>query len=226
MTLMSGCGGGVPKLTPAEEKGLDDLFVQYGSGVLLHSRISYMELDGAARRSQYNQIQYLVSKGANVNAIGEGGLYDSRTPLHLAARSRNIEIIKFLVSKGANVNAKDRDGETPLHVAAAHYDLETMKFLVSKGADVNAKTSRWTASPTISSDRFPANSTPLHYVARYSNFDAMGLLVNPATDVLEIVKFLVSAGADVHAKNDDGNTPIDNAKRGNHVGMVEYLSNL
>ena len=40
---------------------------------------------------------------------------------------------------------------------------------------------------------------------------------------LEIVKHLLSQGADIEAKNNDGNTPLISASRGNCLEIVKYL---
>ena len=46
-------------------------------------------------------LQYLISKGVNVNAAGRNGFL----PLHCAIQQRQIEYVKILVSAGADVNA-------------------------------------------------------------------------------------------------------------------------
>ena len=91
-------------------------------------------VQSAAVNSNIEIIKYLVSQGADVNTK----TYDDLTPLHWAA-TKNIEIIKYLVSQGADVNAKDRHGNTPLHVAGNNPNAEVVKYLISQGADVNAK---------------------------------------------------------------------------------------
>jgi ankyrin repeat protein len=80
-------------------------------------------------------IQYLISKGADVNAKGDGDY----TPLFNAAAHGTLEVVQCLVSHGADVNAKGYRGETPLHFAASHGELEIVQYFVSHGADVNAK---------------------------------------------------------------------------------------
>ncbi|MDR2850146.1 MAG: ankyrin repeat domain-containing protein, partial [Verrucomicrobiota bacterium] len=55
-------------------------------------------------------VEYLVSKGADVNAKAEGDY----APLHSA---KDIAVAKFLVSKGADIHAKDEYDHAPLHFA-------------------------------------------------------------------------------------------------------------
>ncbi|MGL5254295.1 MAG: ankyrin repeat domain-containing protein, partial [Brevinema sp.] len=92
-------------------------------------------LHGAAINGQKEIVEYLVGKGADVNAKNQNG----DTPLHEAASRGYKEIVEYLVGKGADVNAKNDYGRTPLHGAAINGQKEIVEYLVGKGADVNAK---------------------------------------------------------------------------------------
>jgi ankyrin repeat protein len=210
-----------------EEKNIDvNIIEKSGDG--------FTPLHWASTNANIEVVEFLVSKGANVNAKDNQWL----TPLHWAALIglRSIEIARFLVSKGADVNAKCNDGMTPLHCAvvntlnneAVHNNMEEVtrskieivKILVSKGADINANS------------RVDAGYTPLHMViieggnfevARFlvsigANVNATGIEdddVTPLTVVLdmgvpfssfEYVKALITAGADINTKDRAGCT--------------------
>ena len=67
----------------------------------------------ACKSGDLQIVQYLIEKGANVeaqNSIGNG-------PLHLASGYGKTNIVKYLISKGANKYAKNEDCETPFDVA-------------------------------------------------------------------------------------------------------------
>lgn len=119
-----------------------------------------------------------VRKGINLGADIEARLRGS-TPLYDAARKGNMEILYLLIERGADVNAKSH-GETPLLKVVAMNNLKFAKALIAKGAKVNI------------ADEHLGN-TPLHYAV---------IKKNP-----EMIKLLLSSGADMYAENNKGDTP-------------------
>ena len=149
----------------------------------------------------FENVKFLVSNGADVNAKTSNGL----TPLHealLGGRGEVIKVVKCLVTIGADVNAKtNNNGYTPFHCATLHNgDIKIVKFLASKGADVYAKNNY--------------GRTLLHDAALNNGIK------------IEVAKYFVTKGIDVNAKDDEGNTPLDLAKEKEHTAMVEYLSGI
>lgn len=89
----------------------------------------------AAFRGDLRAIQFLLDKGADVNAKAA----DGHTPLHLAAVANHVDVIKLLLEYHADVNAADQYGDTPLHFAAMARSLEAAKALIDAGANRDAK---------------------------------------------------------------------------------------
>ena len=140
-------------------------------------------------------LKVLVKRGADVNAKDvKGG-----TPLHAAVvNDPNVEVLRFLIQRDADVNAKADGGLTPLHAALLkNPNVEVLKVLIEHGAEVNA---------TLLS-----KNTPLHIY----------LLFNDHQD-MSVVKCLVEAGANIHVKNSDGQTPLDFVNEGSDVEI--YLN--
>ena len=77
-------------------------------------------------------IEYLIEKGANVNAKKEGGW----TALHLA---KTLEIAKTLVEHGSDIEVVNDYGETPLIDHSYHGRVNIVKYLLSVGANKEAK---------------------------------------------------------------------------------------
>src|SRR4030095_17034711 len=63
--------------------------------------------------AQAQTIGYLVSIGADPNAVDIGGV----TPLHRAARTRSLPAVRALLDGGANPRQPNKSGSTPLHLA-------------------------------------------------------------------------------------------------------------
>ncbi len=74
-------------------------------------------------------VTLLVSRGANVNAVGP----DGNTPLHEAAKNNAVDVISQLLAKGAAINATNAQGQTPLNVADLAIQKEAAALLRSKG---------------------------------------------------------------------------------------------
>ena len=112
------------------------------------------ELGNAAFFGHWRMCDFLIAKGANVNAANtETG----ETPLHnalaKAGRPYFLYVVRLLIDHGADVNARTipgkttgafmRDvrtkGETPLHRAAAYADAEIIELLLANGAKRDAR---------------------------------------------------------------------------------------
>jgi ankyrin repeat protein len=146
----------------------------------------------------------LLDRGADVNARSE----DSRTALLIAAgRFGSRDVVKLLLDHGADIQAKSPGlgGDmTPLTEAARLPDEALQRLLIERGADLKA-----------------AGPGPLGY-AQYTGCEkcidllaagagpeilSMGAVFSapPFLDATAIARWL-NRGADVHTKDQDGNT--------------------
>lgn len=128
---------------------------------------------------------------------------EGATPLALAAHFGHIETVRFLVSRGADLNAVVRNAlqVTPLHAALFGRRREVAFFLIQTGSDVTRKRGG-KGMPR-------AGWTALHYVASFG-FD-------------ELIDPLIDRGADVHAIDDEGKTPLRVAIESNQLSSAELL---
>jgi ankyrin repeat protein len=91
-------------------------------------------LDIAVNFRSYKMVDYLLSKGADIND-GDNGW--GRTPLMTAVALADCNAVSFILAKGADVHKADNKGQTPLHVAAHAGCIPVAVTLLTDGADVN-----------------------------------------------------------------------------------------
>jgi ankyrin repeat protein len=120
---------------------------------------------------------------------------NSNTPLHSAAYGNQPAAIRSLLGHGADKKAKNKDGDTPLHSAAW------------KGSDLSIHE---LADESSIDEPNNERDTPLH-LAAWNN--------QPSA-----VSALKLKNANLYARNDDGDTPADLAKKKKHEAVLLLLS--
>lgn len=76
-------------------------------------------------------VQFLIAKGANVNARDNRGV----TPLVQASELGFLEGVDELIKSGARVDEANNTGETPLISAVHRKDLALVRLLIKAGAN-------------------------------------------------------------------------------------------
>lgn len=96
----------------------------------------------AVRNKRYEIAEYLLSRGANIDARNSSGL----TALHIASNfSNQPPLVKLLLDHGAEINVKSTSDITPIMLAAGYGDIdsyspETFALLSESGANISAET--------------------------------------------------------------------------------------
>lgn len=138
-------------------------------------------------------VRFLLASGERLESLGEN--FD----LNGAAFHGHWQLCQFLIESGADVNHPLPDtGETPLHAACCKanrpiYDL-VVEVLLAHGADPNRATRAGIETGSFMRDCRTKGETPLHRAAAFGT---------PRS-----IEALISAGAEVRAKDANGDTPL------------------
>jgi ankyrin repeat protein len=130
-----------------------DLLVKAGAKVDARENFGgQTALMWATTKRHPRMMQYLISKGADVNARSTARDYQRHvqaegrpknldsggfTPLLYAARENCMECVKILLAAGADIHLPDPDGVSPLLLSIMNANWDISKHLISAGADVN-----------------------------------------------------------------------------------------
>lgn len=107
------------------------------------------------------------------------------TPLHVASKRGNLELVRGFIKSGASLNIQTSSSlSTPLILACQHQRLKVAKELCRAGCNVDMQDNKL--------------NTALHYACNAGN--------------IELVEVLLKYKPDVHLRNADGKTPLQEAK--------------
>lgn len=206
----------IVKAAAAGDEGLLQAYMDMNMNIHQQDKIGYTALHAACAFGHRAIVKMLIAAGAPVDVEA----MDGSTPLFcaLAAPTIYMEVVNSLLEAKANVNIGTIEGETPLHLAVKSKSLELVNKLIEKGAKVDV-------------DHAVTLSTPLHIGAVFASLEVIKALVEKGAQVNkqnvygrtplilavenqrggEIVKFIMSAGADVKYADMDGMTAMHRA---------------
>jgi len=141
-------------------------------------------------------IKHLLSKEGNgVNKK----THDGRTYIFWAAYKNNLELMKYLVSKDAKTNIIDDHGYTILNFAASTGQTNTKiyDYLIKMAANIKTDKNRKGANVL--------------------------LLVAPYLENYSLVSYLLSKGASIKDKDNNGNGIFEYAAKGGNISLLKTL---
>ena len=146
---------------------------------------------------------------------------------YTAIRNNDMAKLEALEEQGANVNIADDKGITPLMNAAALGSPEAVQLLLDKGAEVNAKNTFnataliWAAADLRKVKILLAHKADVNAASKVGHTP---LLVAALSDPsIEIVKLLISQGADVKAADNQKKTALYAATFGNDMATIRLF---
>ncbi len=212
------------------EEDVVEFLAERGASLEMQDYIGYTALHHAAMGGKIRNILRLIELGASVSNED----YYETSALFLAAENGHTEAVRLLLEHGADANKVDHDdGKTPLMIAAEKGHLQIIHVLQKHGADLSRGNEK---------EEGPREGyLPLHYAAEAGQTDVVIFILEkdgdiftetPAGDTLlhltsrlELVRYLVEQGSDIHARNSDGYTPLLAAAKKGQSDTISYLLN-
>jgi ankyrin repeat protein len=174
----------------------------------------------AVRANDLDTVKVLLEAGVDINQTSGYGW----SPLLVATQNRYYKLGAYLIEHGADVNLPNKGGWTPLYLATDNRNIENgdypvrkgdmdhfefIKMLVDKGADVNARVKDSTETRTV-------------FTNQWLNEDgATAFLRASQSGDVELMKYLLSKGADPKINTQLGVTPLQVAAG---IGWVEGIT--
>jgi ankyrin repeat protein len=105
------------------------------------SHDGFTPLQLAAFFGNKDVVEFLASRGADVNAVSRNTTFARGVPiLQSAVASGNFEVVRALLEHGANPDVLNPQEGTPLFVAAFEGNADMVRLLLDPGADASLKT--------------------------------------------------------------------------------------
>ncbi|XP_043924865.1 ankyrin repeat and KH domain-containing protein 1-like [Protopterus annectens] len=164
----------------------------------------------------------LLDSGAQVNMPADS----FESPLTLAACGGHVELAALLIERGANLEEVNDEGYTPLMEAAREGHEEMVALLLAQGANINAQTeeTQETALTLACCGGFSEVADFLIKAGADIELGCSTPLMEAAQEGhLELVKYLLSAGANVHATTATGDTALTYACENGHTDVADVL---
>jgi ankyrin repeat protein len=200
------------------------------------NKVWRQEFDRVARgpaKQRLEKIQELLDRGGSADFLHLPDR-DGNTPLHTLAKKGRPEEIRLLLDAGAPINPKNQKGRSPMHVLAERGHAEAIKLLIERGAPIDERSGSMGLEPLVLAlinghaesvvallkgnvnalDR--NGETPLHLVA--SDGDPEFRSHN-----LKTAAALLTMGADVSARDWDGQNPLHSALGANNTAIADLL---
>lgn len=192
---------GARPLSHAAQSGhleMVDLLLQRGAPINARNLAGSTALFAAAERGQTAVVQRLIDHGADVSLKGRSDI----SPVAAAAFAGRASLVKLLIEHGADAHSPDDTGKTPIVYAAASGQLEIVKLLLAQNIDINA--------------RYANDLTLLMWACGPDDSVA-------EPQALEVVSYLVAAGAHIDDRDARGRTALMIAAEGNRPNVVKLL---
>jgi ankyrin repeat protein len=172
---------------------------------------------GDKAKDQTAIVTMVLENGANMEVRDQSG----STPLRAAVLNVDPAVIRLLLDKGANVEAKDQNGKTALMEAARLGRSDVTEVLLERTVDREAMNRALLAAidagPVVTHISDPQPGVKPAAAAPPSQISDLPY------DTTHTIKLLLKKGADIEAKDEQGQTPLIRAAAYGQAGIARLL---
>lgn len=169
----------------------------------------------AAARNDLEEVRQFLESGVSPDLANEDGL----TALHQSCIDDFRDVVRQLLDAGAEVNARDSESWTPLHAAATCGHLHLVELLIARGADLLAVNTDGNMPYDLCEDERTLDCLETAMADRGITQDGIEeARALPELRMLDDIRSLLQAGADIDAPRDHGATLVTMGPRGLQVG--------
>ncbi|VDH90210.1 palmitoyltransferase ZDHHC13/17 [Mytilus galloprovincialis] len=142
------------------------------------------------------------------------------SPLHLACQNSLLSVCEFLISNNANVNMQDYQNKSPLHFACERIEpnIDIIEVLLKNQASFELCDIAGKTPLRVLCERFQNSMYFRQDTKRFNMF-----LLEISSKYKAIVKSLISYGADVNARDNEGETPLHKTCRYGNNELVKTI---
>jgi len=115
------------------------VLLDYGARLNDRGRYGLTALHYAVRGGKLPLLKRLLERGAQPDALDEGGLTPLLHLLKTRSKADPIPVMELLAASGANFDARDETQATLLMYFARRGNAEAVQWLLAHGADRNAR---------------------------------------------------------------------------------------
>lgn len=195
--------------------------VSYIQDFIFSNNPSQDDLTIALQAALLNQrekeiLELLIRFGARIDEGYESAIFYAL---------ENYENTNFLIQNGANVNQANAFGKTPLFYAIEFNRLDIIKLLLDNGVNVNQKYINNNEKLALSANI--GSNTPYFITFCALEHTSKNVLMHAAAyGNVEILKLLISKGANFNAVDDLGFNALDFALSAGKKENADYLKSL
>uniref|UniRef100_A0A3B1IZ67 Myosin motor domain-containing protein n=1 Tax=Astyanax mexicanus TaxID=7994 RepID=A0A3B1IZ67_ASTMX len=176
-------------------------------------------LQDAVIRHDDKELRLLKEEADPNTLLSSGG-----SLLHLCARHDNVFAAEVLIERGVNVNLQDEDLWTALHVACACDHADTVLLLLLAGVNVLLQDVNGNIPLDYATEGTESSYILIKHLEENVDVSSMHQMkTQRASVMLSDVKQLVSSGASVNQRNEDGVTLLHMACASGYREVVSLL---